>query len=462
MRWLSFVLAFALLPLLTTAQETQDADLETAIDTTDNQDMTPKGGPLYGLTDAQLHERLSYLSGCLDLKVNGVVKGYIRNYVVQKPEKARTMLGKRLTYFPLFEQKLKEQGLPTDLKYLAVVESALNPKAVSRVGATGLWQFMPATGSDYGLRTNSAVEERSNPVKSTEAAARYLKALFTEYQDWALALAAYNSGQGRVDAAIRKARSRNFWVIQRFLPDETRNYVPAFIAATYLCNYYQMHGLDPNEPDYDEQLTSHLKVYEGISFRDIAAATGVPYNTIKNLNPGFRRDYVPPSSDGHYVVMPERVMPAFVRYLNSIGSRSYTFDNMDLGNPDDLGNGRYWQSFVYANSVEHVDQLASKFGLSGTHLKCWNNLNSNFVQAGSKIKIWHPVYVLKHTPGARVEAPLPDKKAKPQIVTASKPAETSSPSAPAYEERPKVPAVAYHTVQRNESQEDIARKYGTT
>lgn len=452
-------------PPLSTAQEVQDADLEDPVDTTDNPDLTPKGGPIYRLTEAELRERLSYLSGCLDLRVHPVVKGYISTYTVQKPEKARIMLGKRLTYFPLFEQKLREYGLPTDLKYLSVVESALNAKAVSRVGATGLWQFMPATGSDYGLRSNSAVEDRSNPVKSTDAAARYLKALFNEYHDWALALAAYNSGQGRVDGAIRRSGSRDFWVLQRFLPKETRNYVPAFIAATYICNYYQMHGLQPVEPDIDEQLTSYIKVYDGISFRDIAAATGLSYNTIKNLNPGFRRDYVPPTNDGHYVIVPDRVMPAFVRYLNSLSSRNYTFENSNLDAGGDMGDGRYWPSFVNVTQAEHIDDFAQKFGLSGVHLKSWNKLASNFVYAGTTLKIWHPVYVLKHTPG-RIEAPIQDQKKskKTQQIpgsyeTGAVPASTAMPITPP---KPRVITYQFHTVRRNESQEDIARQYGTT
>ncbi len=326
---------------------------------------------------------------------------------------------------------------------------------------------MPATGSDYGLRTNSAVEDRSNPVKSTDAAARYLKALFNVYHDWALALAAYNSGQGRVDGAIRRAHSRDFWVIQRFLPEETRNYVPAFIAATYICNYYQMHGLNPNNPDMDEQLTSYLKIYDGISFRDISAATGIPYNIIKSLNPGFRRDYVPPTNEGHFVVVPERVMPAFVRYLNSLGSRGYKFDNGNV-ETGETGDGRYWQAFVNVSQPEHIDQFAQKFGLSGAHLKSWNNLNSNFVNAGTNLKIWHPVYVLKHTPG-RIEAPVqdPKKAKKAQIQAAGKtsvgvPASAiSSPVVPR-EEKPRIITYQYHTVRRNESQEDIARQYATS
>ena len=165
--------------------EVQNGDLEEPTDTLNV--LVSKGGSSYALTDAELRERLSTLNSCVDVRINGVVRGYIKTYVEIKTEKARTMLGKRLTYFPLFEDKLKEYGVPQDLKYLSVVESALNPKAVSRVGATGLWQFMPSTGSEYGLRTNSAVEDRSNPVKSTDAAARHLRDLYKQFKDWSLA-----------------------------------------------------------------------------------------------------------------------------------------------------------------------------------------------------------------------------------------------------------------------------------
>lgn len=175
-----------------------------------------KGANPITITDAELRERLGSLSSCLELRATGVVKGYIKTYVQIQTEKTRNMLGKRLTYFPLYEAKFQEYGVPEDLKFLSVVESALNAKAVSRVGATGLWQFMPSTGGEYGLRTNSAVEDRSNPVKSTDAAARHLRDLYKQFDDWALALAAYNSGAGRVNAAIRRAGNRNFWSIQRF------------------------------------------------------------------------------------------------------------------------------------------------------------------------------------------------------------------------------------------------------
>jgi membrane-bound lytic murein transglycosylase D len=394
----------------------QNGDLEDPLDTLNV--LVAKGGSSYALTDAELRERLSALTSCVDLRINGVVRGYIKTYVELKTEKARVMLGKRLTYFPLFEEKLKEYGVPQDLKYLSVVESALNPKAVSRVGATGLWQFMPSTGSEYGLRTNSAVEDRSNPVKSTDAAARHLRDLYKHFDDWALALAAYNSGAGRVNAAIKRSGSRNFWQLQRFLPLETRNYVPAFIAATYICNYFQVHGLLPNVPDMDQQLTEYINVHEGISFRDIADATGISYAIIKDLNPGFKRDYIPPTNEGHYVMVPQRVMPAFVRYLNTISSaRNYVLENPENYTSPDAGDGRYWQSTVNLRETVSIDDFACRLGMCGEHIKSWNNLNTNYLYPGQSLKLFRPVFVQKHS-AIRIEAPDAGK-AKIQTSTGS-------------------------------------------
>jgi membrane-bound lytic murein transglycosylase D len=464
---LLIVLFLACSPLFA-QNETENSDLEDPIDTTGTL-LVAKGGKSPALTDAELRERLSTLSSCVDLRIDGVVKGYIKTYVELKTEKARTMLGKRLTYFPLYEEKFKEYGVPADLKYLSVVESALNPKAVSRVGATGLWQFMPSTGSEYGLRTNSAVEDRSNPVKSTDAAARHLRDLYKQFDDWALALAAYNSGAGRVNAAIKRSGSRNFWKLQRFLPLETRNYVPAFIAATYICNYFYEHGLDPHDPDMDQQITAYVNVYEGISFRDIADATGISYAVVKDLNPGFKRDYVPPTNDGHYVVVPQRVMPAFVRYLNTISSaRHYVLDNPEDYTSPDAGDGRYWQSTVSLRETVSVDDFASRLGMCGEHIKSWNNLSTNYLYPGQSLKLFRPVFVQKHT-ALRIEAPT-SGKAKIQTATGSakknqpasgaKPGDKQSAALPT--ETPKVKHWQYHTVKRNESLEDIARLYSTS
>ncbi|MFN0215215.1 MAG: transglycosylase SLT domain-containing protein [Saprospiraceae bacterium] len=452
-----------------TEESQQFSDLEDPIDTTDI--LVAKGANPITITDAELRERLGTLSSCLDLRSTAVVKSYIKTYVQIQTEKTRNMLGKRLTYFPLYEEKFKEYGVPDDLKFLSVVESALNAKAVSRVGATGLWQFMPSTGSEYGLRTNTAVEDRSNPVKSTDAAARHLRDLYKQFDDWALALAAYNSGAGRVNSAIRRAGSRNFWSIQRFLPKETRNYVPAFIAATYICNYFQIHGITPNNPDLDQQLTDYVNVYEGISFRDISDATGVPYLVIKDLNPGFKRDYVPPTTEGHFVVVPERVMPAFIRYLNSVSSaRKYKLENIEKYTSADNGDGRYWVSNAKPRELEHIDRFAARLGITGAHLQSWNNLESNYVQPGQMLKLYRPVFVQKHS-GIRIEAPsattiAPAKPSAPKTnnTPASKPKQGGGQAVQFQEEQqaPREKQYQYHTVRRNESLEDIARQYATS
>lgn len=472
--WLAFALTLFASPFISAQKEEpqQLSDLEDPIDTSDI--LVAKGAYPVTISDAELRERLDALSSCLELRTTGVVKGYIKTYVQIQTEKTRNMLGKRLTYFPLYESKFKEYGLPDDLKFLSVVESALNAKAVSRVGATGLWQFMPSTGSEYGLRTNTAVEDRSNPVKSTDAAARHLRDLYNQFDDWALALAAYNSGAGRVNAAIRRAGSRNFWSIQRFLPKETRNYVPAFIAATYICNYFQLHGLEANNPDLDQQLTDFVNVYEGISFRDISDATGISYQVIKDLNPGFKRDYVPPTTEGHFVIVPQRVMPAFIRYLNSVSSaRKYKLESMEKYTSADTGDGRYWVSNARPKEVEHVDRFAARLGISGVQLKSWNDMESNYVQPGQTLKLFRPVFVQKHS-GIRIEAPAsatiaPSKPAaKPQSKPSSPPVGKTKPGSnqtaviERAEQMPVEKQYQYHTVRRNESVEDIARQYATS
>lgn len=461
--WLTVALFFVSFGTVTAQDE---ADLPEPADSTDL--LVAKGIAPILVTDAQLRERLGNLKGCLTLKANGVVKGYIKTYVQVKAEKTRTMLGRRLTYFPLFEQKLKEAGLPLDLKYLSVVESALNARAVSRVGATGLWQFMPYTGKDYDLLQSNTVDERSDAVKSTEAAVRYLKHLYTQYNDWALALAAYNSGPGRVNSAIKRAHSRDFWAIQRFLPTETRNYVPAFIAATYICNYYQLHQVEVSEPDYDEQLTSYIRVHENISFRDIADATGLDYGVIRTLNAGFKRDYVPASEKGFYVLLPNRVMPSFLRYLNSLGGRRYVLEGLNATPNTNLGDGRYWQLSVAIQQADHIDRVAAMLGCHTEHLKAWNDLNSDQVQAGQNLKVWRPVYVFKHSP-LRIEAPKQSlDKTKKNEAGPSGPGQNSAllqadDPVPVLKPNEAEPFKQYqwHTVRRNESLDDIARQYGT-
>ncbi len=423
------------------------------------------------ITDKDLAERLSQMSSCLDLRPTKVVKSYINHYLY-RPEKTKKILSRRLTYFPVFEKMLKEQGVPDALKYLSVVESALNPNAVSRVGASGLWQFMPATGTDYGMQINSAVDERNNIVKSSESAARYLKHLYNQYNDWALALAAYNSGPTRVNSAIRRAGSKNFWIIQRYLPSETRNYVPAFIAATYICNFFNEHNLEFDYPELDAQILDHMVVFDGISFSAIAKATGLEYQTVVDLNPGFKRAYVPPSKRGYYVTVPKRVMPALVKHLNGLGGNTYRVDANEYSTPSDAPGGTsYYYTTVVAKETQLLDQFAEKVGSNGAQLRAWNNLPNHYVYANQSIKIWHPVHVLRHN-SEKIEAsaaaskkmdsptPVPSNIAVGSA-TASNVA-ASGPKPPVPVKKPAGPQKQYlfHKVKDKENLGDLSRRYG--
>lgn len=414
--------------------------------------------------DRELAERLQQLQpkSCVQLRATPVVKGYLRTYLVNKPDRARIMLGKRLTYFQLFEQKLKEHGLPADLKYLAVVESALNPTAVSKAGAVGLWQFMPSTGKEYGLLQTAHIDERSDPVRSTDAAARYLKALYRQYNDWALALAAYNSGPGRVNAAIKRARSNNFWQIMNYLPAETRNYVPAFIAASYLCSYFPQHGVQPVEPDFDEQLNTHILVFETLTFSDLRNATGIDYKLIKTLNPGYKRDVIQGGERGAYVVLPLRVMPAFVYYLNSLGERHYKLDDNAFYVNSSVGEGRYLLQTLVTDKPDFVENIAQRYGCYTEHLKAWNSLSGNYLPAGQTLKIWRPIPVLRRqNVGIQAGSPSVNTSGKPRQSGSADHGEQASQSAIGrLRTQKEVPEFVWHTVQRNESLSDIARLYG--
>jgi len=246
--------------------------------------------PLY--TDEEIRMRLRNIASCVIPRYTDVVKGYIRTYTIKKRDKTERMLGKTVMYFPIFQKYAKEYGLPDALKYLSVTESALDPIAISSAKAVGLWQFMKLTGEEYGLRIDATVDERRDPHLSTDAAMRYLQRQYKRFGNWPLAIAAYNSGGGNVSRAVRRGRSKNFWKIRKYLPKETRNYVPAYIAAAYLLQNYEQHNLNPIYPEMDLQLTDAVKVYDNLDFNQISAMTGLSITTIRALNPSYKRDFI--------------------------------------------------------------------------------------------------------------------------------------------------------------------------
>ncbi len=244
--------------------------------------------PVVEFPDSVYRERLNNIHSVVNLPYNNIVRNYIHVYTGKKRDNFEIMLGMREYFFPMIEDIFDTYGLPAELKYMAVIESALNPNAVSRVGATGLWQFMYSTGRAYGLTINSVVDERRDPVKSTHAAARYLKDLYGIYNDWGLVIAAYNCGPGNVNKAIRRSGNRkDYWEIYYRLPRETRGYLPGYIAATYSMNYYKEHNIRPVLVNFSVA-TDTVMTTRDIHLEQLSSVLNIPLDELKALNPQYR------------------------------------------------------------------------------------------------------------------------------------------------------------------------------
>ena len=373
------------------------------------------GNPLDNFSDTEIQFRLNNLNLCVEAKYNSTVKGYLRTYMVKDRQKASAILGRIVTYFPIFEKYLEERNMPKDLKYLAVVESALIPFAESRSSAKGLWQFMAPTAREYNLSINSLVDERLDPNKATQSALEYLSVLHDKFGNWDLALAAYNGGPGRVRKAIRRGKSHNYWKIKKYLPRETRNYVSAFIAAGYLVNYYYYHDLQPYYPDMDMQVIESIKVYHEMTFNQISAITGVPIYTLQALNPSYKQNRIPRSYVGNYLIIPKRAIDILSKYVNNpdceyLLSHVTLYDGMFRGyNPMNFFN----KSEYTVQPGDDLYKLADLFDCNIYNIRAWNNLPTNQISVGQKLVIFQPVASQSTTSvGASTGVALPSKPVK--------------------------------------------------
>lgn len=301
------LLVFSLFPFFGQANTTAEAALDAQVD------------HLMSLVEDDVKERLAAMDQpLLEHRYDAAVRNMLKRYL-RYPEHTGLLIGRAMIYFPIFEQHLKAAGLPEALKYLPIVESSLRTDALSRVGALGLWQFMPGTALEFGLQINEYVDERMDPHRATEAAVQYLIDAYEYFEDWSLAIAAYNAGKGGVRRAQRRSRGKTFWGVKRNLPRETRSYVPRFIAATYLAEFYALHDISPRLPALDLQLTEAIKVYQPLSFYRIAQVTELPIAVIERLNPAYPKGYIPAYHKGHYLTLPSRVMPAMRQYIDQYG-----------------------------------------------------------------------------------------------------------------------------------------------
>jgi membrane-bound lytic murein transglycosylase D len=341
----------------------------------------------------------------INLVYNEHVRGFIRLYAVDRRGMTAKILGLAKLYFPLFEEKFDANNVPLEMKYLAIVESALNPTAVSSAGAKGLWQFMYGTGRMYGLQSSSFIEDRYDPYKASVAASRHLKDLYNIYGDWFLALAAYNSGPGNVNKAIRKAGGiKDYWAIWDYLPAETRGYVPAFIAVNYIMNYYNEHNIRPVEPGFLYQDIDTLRTTRFLSFEQMNETIGVPMRDLQFLNPQYKLGIIPAatSSAPNVIRLPRKYVAQFQKREDEI----YAYKSPSTVEREGLyarlasinGGSRFQvvesgssdksQKIHVVQQGENLGSIARMYRIYISQLIAWNNLKDPDVTPGQKLIVF--------------------------------------------------------------------------
>lgn len=348
------------------------------------------------LPDSIIKLRLKMMPCIMEMPYNNYIRSFIDLYTVKKRRQMSFMLGMSDYYFRIFEQVLEKNKLPLELKYLPVIESALHATAVSRVGAAGLWQFMIATGRMYGLEINSLVDERLDPVKSTHAAALFLKDLYSIYGDWHLVIAAYNCGPGNVNKAIRRAGGKkDYWEIYPYLPRETRGYVPVFIAANYAMHYAPEHNICKVKVPLPRVLDT-VMISQRLHLEQIATVLELPLEQVQLMNPQYRRNIIPGDIKPYPVTLPVRKVGMFIDKLEEIaGFKSDSLVNnrrseIEIAEKKNVSGSGANENIVYhkVKKGQNLGGIAAKYGVSVSKIKKWNNLSGSLINEGQKLIIY--------------------------------------------------------------------------
>lgn len=347
-------------------------------------------------SDSIYISRLSRIPAVMEMPYNEVVRKFIDLYACRLRNQVAFMLSACNFYMPIFEEALDAYGLPLELKYLPIIESALNPSAVSRAGASGLWQFMIGTGKIYGLESNSLVDERRDPIKATWAAARYLKEMYNIYGDWNLVIAAYNCGPGTINKAIRRAGGeKDYWKIYNYLPKETRGYVPGFIAANYLMTYYCDHNICPMETNIPIS-TDTIQITKDLHFEQIADLCKVPLEEIKSLNPQYKQQIIPGHIKPYTLRLPQNAISTFIDLKDSIydhrsdellSKRRVVAVSNNSYSRKSSSRSSSGTTYHKIRSGETLSTIANKYGVRVKDLQKWNNLSNTKIGAGKRLKI---------------------------------------------------------------------------
>lgn len=338
--------------------------------------------------DSVYIERIKKMNSFITLPYNDIVKSYIIKYSEKMPNTIGKILGLCDYYMPQFEEIFSLYDMPEELKAMAVIESAMNPLAVSRVGAKGMWQFMYSTAKIYGLNIDSFVDERLDPVKSAHAAAQYLQDAYEIFGDWNLAIASYNCGAGNVNKAIRRSGGkRAFWDIWPYLPRETRGYVPAFVGALYTMNFYKEHGIKPVAVAMPEHVDT-FQITKMLHLKQVSELTGAPLEELKNLNPQYKHEIIPGNDREYILRVPFRYTNAFLENEDSLyrHKADVYFNPVTIKKIKDGGDG---ERIVYrVKSGDYLGKIASRYGTTVAKIKKWNNLKSNNIRVGQRLILY--------------------------------------------------------------------------
>ena len=372
-------------------------------------------------------DRLAKMNSYITLPFNETVRNYIILYAEKMPTKMAGMLALASYYFPIFEDVFNRYEMPQELKYMAVIESAFNPVAVSRAGAKGMWQFMYNTARSYGLRINSFVDERLDPYKSADAAARYLKDAYSIFGDWNLAISSYNCGSGNVNKAIRRAGGyRDFWSIYEYLPRETRGYVPAFVGAMYAFNYYKEHGIVP-DPVHMPAHVDTFEIRKNLHFQQISDLTGIEMDHLRELNPQYINDIIPGNEDVYILRLPYQYTGTFIEHEDSMYTHraGELFAKATLENIQASGSASttVQTKIVYkVKKGDYLGRIASRHHVTVAQIRSWNHLRSNNLRVGQKLVIYKKTKVPAKPAATPAPAPkpAPAQPAAQQADTASK------------------------------------------
>lgn len=395
-------------------KELTDLDLYNDI-TKDIQNINTDEKVDYELPTELLKSRLEAMNAKspFNIQYNQGLENIIKSFLKNRKKSFERIMAISEYYFPMFEETFAKQNVPLEIKYLAIVESALNPKAVSKMGATGLWQFMYYTGKQYNLKIDSYIDERSDPLKATEAAAQYMSNMFNIFGDWELVLASYNSGPGNVSKAIRRSGGQqNFWSIKNHLPKETQGYVPAFLATMYLYEYHKEHGIKPNRAIVQHFATDTVMIKKQMSFKQIADLLDVPVSQLQLLNPSYKLNVIPHYNDeNHYLRLPKDKMGVFVSNEDKI--YAYIQHESEVKNTSPFKNttavavvekpsypvGSTTQ-YYKVKQGDNLSSIANQYNVDINDLKKWNKLSNNSISYGKILTIIAPE---KNTGVASVE-----------------------------------------------------------